>query len=57
MAVGASQPTVVASKDGLIGMQNQMQVTIFFLMMNCPDVFISNKNGERKHIFFCSFIG
>jgi hypothetical protein len=27
MAVGASQPTVVASKDGRIGMKNQMQVT------------------------------
>lgn len=26
MAVGASQPTVVASKDGRIGMKNQMQV-------------------------------
>ncbi|XVF63271.1 hypothetical protein PTKIN_Ptkin09bG0074300 [Pterospermum kingtungense] len=28
MAVGASQPTVVASKDGRIGMQNQMQVNV-----------------------------
>lgn len=27
MAVGASQPTVVASKDGRIGMKSQMQVT------------------------------
>lgn len=27
MAVGASQPTVVASKDGRVGMKNQMQVT------------------------------
>ena len=27
MAVGASRPTVVASKDGRIGMKNQMQVT------------------------------
>lgn len=27
MAVGASQPTVVATKDGRIGMKNQMQVT------------------------------
>lgn len=26
MAVGGSQPTVVASKDGRIGMKNQMQV-------------------------------
>lgn len=26
MAVGASQPTVVATKDGRIGMKNQMQV-------------------------------
>ncbi|EOY17179.1 PREDICTED: dihydrolipoyllysine-residue acetyltransferase component 5 of pyruvate dehydrogenase complex, chloroplastic [Theobroma cacao] len=28
MAVGASLPTVVASKDGRIGMQNQMQVNV-----------------------------
>lgn len=28
MAVGASKPTVVASKDGRIGMQNQMQVNV-----------------------------
>ncbi|KAK8552407.1 hypothetical protein V6N13_120807 [Hibiscus sabdariffa] len=28
MAVGASQPTVVASKDGSIGMKNQMQVNV-----------------------------
>ena len=27
MAVGASQPTVVATKDGRIGMKSQMQVT------------------------------
>jgi hypothetical protein len=27
MAVGASQPTVVGTKDGRIGMKNQMQVT------------------------------
>lgn len=27
MAVGASLPTVVATKDGRIGMKNQMQVT------------------------------
>ena len=27
MAVGASQPSVVATKDGRIGMKNQMQVT------------------------------
>ena len=26
MAVGASQPTVVGTKDGRIGMKNQMQV-------------------------------
>lgn len=28
MAVGASQPNVVASKDGRIGMKNQMQVNV-----------------------------
>ncbi|KAI5668230.1 hypothetical protein M9H77_18083 [Catharanthus roseus] len=28
MAVGSSQPTVVASKDGRIGMKNQMQVNV-----------------------------
>ncbi|KAG6531248.1 hypothetical protein ZIOFF_005038 [Zingiber officinale] len=28
MAVGASQPTVVASKDGRIGLKNQMQVNV-----------------------------
>lgn len=28
MAVGASQPTVVASKDGRIGMKTQMQVNV-----------------------------
>ena len=28
MAVGASQPTVVASRDGRIGMKNQMQVNV-----------------------------
>ena len=30
MAVGASQPTVVGTKDGRIGMKNQMQVTSIF---------------------------
>lgn len=29
MAVGASQPSVVATKDGRIGMKNQMQVSNF----------------------------
>lgn len=33
MAVGASQPTVVASKDGRIGMKNQMQVKYEFLFL------------------------
>jgi len=28
MAVGASQPTVVATADGLIGLKNQMQVNV-----------------------------
>ncbi|KAL0015844.1 hypothetical protein SO802_002913 [Lithocarpus litseifolius] len=28
MAIGASQPTVVATKDGRIGMKNQMQVNV-----------------------------
>lgn len=28
MAVGASEPTVVATKDGRIGMKNQMQVRV-----------------------------
>lgn len=28
MAVGASQPNVVASKDARIGMKNQMQVNV-----------------------------
>lgn len=28
MAVGASQPTVVASEDGRIGLKNQMQVNL-----------------------------
>ena len=28
MAVGASQPTVVATKDGRIGVKNQMQVKV-----------------------------
>lgn len=27
MAVGASQPTAVGTKDGRIGMKNQMQVS------------------------------
>lgn len=30
MAVGASQPSVVATKDGRIGMRNQMQVNLIF---------------------------
>lgn len=44
MAVGTSQPTVVATKDGRIGMKNQMQVwksrLIFGLIRSvnsCPD--------------------
>ena len=28
MAVGASRPTVVAAKDGRIGVQSQMQVKV-----------------------------
>lgn len=31
MAVGASQPTVVATKDGRIGMKNQMQVILLLV--------------------------
>lgn len=35
MAVGASEPTVVASKEGRIGMKNQMQVvtTYHFILI------------------------
>lgn len=35
MAVGASKPAVVASKDGRIGMKNQMQVSNL-MMYNLP---------------------
>ncbi|CAK9187291.1 unnamed protein product [Ilex paraguariensis] len=31
MAVGASQPSVVATKDGRIGMRSQMQVNLLFI--------------------------
>lgn len=30
MAVGSSQPTVVGTKDGRIGMKSQMQVSFWF---------------------------
>jgi len=30
MAVGASQPTVVGTKDGRIGIKNQMQVNYLY---------------------------
>lgn len=39
MAVGASEPTVVATKDGRIGMKSQMQVNIslgYFLYLYFP---------------------
>lgn len=46
MAVGASEPTVVATKDGRIGLKNQMQVNSFvmtFLIWYFLDsVFINN---------------
>lgn len=34
MAVGASQPTVVGTKDGRIGRKNQMQVTYSKVLLN-----------------------
>lgn len=40
MAVGASQPTVVATKDGRIGMKNQMQVTLVLEIV--PLLFLSS---------------
>lgn len=42
MAVGASQPTVVATKDGRIGMKNQMQVTLVLEIV--PLLFLSSWN-------------
>lgn len=39
MAVGASEPTVVATKDGRIGMKSQMQVNIslgYFIYIFLP---------------------
>lgn len=41
MAVGASEPTVVATKDGRIGMKSQMQVNIslgYFLYLYFPSM-------------------
>lgn len=40
MAVGASEPTVVATKDGRIGMKNQMQVTNIFVAMFLKCLFL-----------------
>lgn len=40
MAVGASEPTVVATKDGRIGMKNQMQVTNIFVVMFLKCLFL-----------------
>lgn len=42
MAVGASQPTVVATKDGRIGMKNQMQVTLVLEIVTL--LFLSSRN-------------
>ena len=41
MAVGASTPTVVATRDGLFGVKNRMQVTLLLLFLTfvthfCP---------------------
>lgn len=53
MAVGASQPTVVASKDGRIGMKTQMQVFVsicFFLLSfhNVSSVMKEISCGKKK---------
>ena len=34
MSVGASQPTVVGTKDGRIGIKNQMQVILFAIVIH-----------------------
>jgi hypothetical protein len=54
MAVGTSQPTVVATKDGRIGMKNQMQVCVFrYLYMLEYDLFVRMTNLYPN---FCSFV-
>jgi pyruvate dehydrogenase E2 component (dihydrolipoamide acetyltransferase) len=56
MAVGTSQPTVVATKDGRIGMKNQMQVCVFrYLYMLEYDLFIRIINLYiSRLLFFCN---
>jgi hypothetical protein len=36
MAVGASEPTVVGTKDGRIGIKSQMQVSLLCLVEHVP---------------------
>jgi pyruvate dehydrogenase E2 component (dihydrolipoamide acetyltransferase) len=57
MAVGTSQPTVVATKDGRIGMKNQMQVCVFrYLYMLEYDLFIRIINLYiSRLLFFCNW--
>lgn len=47
MAVGASEPAVVATKDGRIGLKNQMQVTNSFVMMLLKWSFLDSKLMQR----------
>lgn len=52
MAVGTSQPTVVATKDGRIGMKNQMQVTngkLNFLMTS-QSQFVNSYTGNMQYV-------
>jgi hypothetical protein len=43
MAVGASEPTIVGTKDGRIGIKNQMQVSFLCLaehVLSCQLFFV-----------------
>lgn len=45
MGVGASQPTVVASKDKRIGIKNQMQVRVGLFFRHFPiSIYLQLKN-------------
>lgn len=48
MAVGASEPTVVATKDGRIGMKSQMQVSFLRAVLGTWKILGKGKKMLRK---------
>ncbi|MFS7952623.1 putative dihydrolipoyllysine-residue acetyltransferase [Helianthus anomalus] len=49
MAVGASEPTVVATKDGRIGMKTQMQVCIILITI-FPKILLVDRGDKMGRL-------